>query len=201
MIRHWATLVAGTAASVRGAKAFAAIAVFCAVAPVAGAQTKTIDGVPVAIPTEVGRETRHTRVEAPRSTLSATAALAAARAVAAQVPGSQISTVLPTGSMRPLFNERAFLVTEPTRYEDLVVGDIITFWHPQRQSVIVHRVLEKRSAGLWTKGDFNDRPDDMYVKPEHKVMRVFAIIYAREESGRATRTAGAAADRSYLAPR
>lgn len=157
--------------------------------------------MPVATPVEVGRETRLTRVEAPRSKLSPRAALAAARAVAAQVPGAKVSTVMPSGSMRPMFNERAFLVAEPVRYEDLDVGDIVTFWHPKQQRVIVHRILEKRSAGYWTKGDFNDRPDDMYVKPEHQVMRVFAIIYAREDGNATTRTAGATASSTHLAPR
>lgn len=88
--------------------------------------------------------------------------------------------MLPTGSMRPMFNERAFLVLEPVKYDELQVGDIVTYWHPTRQISIVHRIMEKRAGGYWTKGDYNDRPDDVYITPQTHVRRVFAIIYARE---------------------
>lgn len=149
---------------------------------------------PVAVPMDLGRETRRSRAEAPRSRLSPKAAWAAATAVAAQVPGATVCSVLPTGSMRPMFNERAFLVLEPVKYDELQVGDIITYWHPTRQVSIVHRILEKRAGGYWTKGDYNDRPDDTYVTPRTHVKRVFAIIYAGAEGGALPGVASAAAE-------
>lgn len=172
---------------------FLALGIVC-LPPLAGAVPLRASSQepPVAFPVEFGRETRRTRVEAPRSKLKPAAALAAANAVAAQVPGAEVFTVLPTGSMRPMFNERAFLVSEPVNYADLEVGDIITYWHPKRLRPIVHRILEKRGAGFWTKGDFNDRPDDVYVTQKSRIMRVFAIIYARED-GNAVATTQVAA--------
>lgn len=151
--------------------------------------------IPVAVPVDLGRETRRSQVAAPRSKLTPQAALAAAMAVAAQVQGATVCTVQPMGSMRPMFNERAFLVSEPVQYADLQVGDIVTYWHPTRQVSIVHRILEKRSGGFWTKGDYNDRPDDIYVTPRSHVRRVFAIIYAREEGSTVPGVANAAAQR------
>lgn len=100
-----------------------------------------------------------------------------------------------------MFNERAFLVSEPAHYDDLQVGDIITYWHPARRKTIVHRVLEKRAAGCWTKGDHNERPDDMYVTPQHKIMRVFAIIYAREPAAIEAAGGGGGGRNVHLAPK
>jgi signal peptidase I len=161
----------------------AALAVFAGSLPTvaaAAADRGRASDIPVVVPVEMGRETRRSQIEAPRSKLPPQAALAAAMAVAAQVPGATVCTVQPTGSMRPMFNERAFLVSEPVKYDELQVGDIVTYWHPARNVSIVHRILEKKSGGFWTKGDYNDRPDDIYLTPRSHVRRVFAIIYARE---------------------
>lgn len=137
---------------------------------------------PVARPIQVGRETRRSLDESPGSTLDANSALAAANAIALHVRGAKVFTVLPTGSMRPLFDEKAFVVVEPARYEELRVGDIVTYLHPKLRTPVVHRILEKRAEGYWTKGDHNSQPDDIYVTPQNYMMRVFAIIYARESS-------------------
>ena len=137
---------------------------------------------PAVYPIEVGSETRFTSTKSPHSALSAESALLAARTIAAQIKGAEVRTVMPTGSMRPIFDQRAFIVVEPTPFDDLAVGDIITYVHPRLQMPIVHRILEKTNRGYWTKGDSNSRPDDVYVTPANYLKRVVAIIYAREDS-------------------
>ena len=137
---------------------------------------------PVISPIEVGRETRATLDQSPHSSVSARAALAAAYAIASQVPGAQVFTVMPTGSMRPMFDQKAFVVVEPAPYEDLRVGDIITYMHPQLNTPVIHRIMEKDGQEFWTKGDHNARPDNVYVNHKNYRMRVFAVIYARDDS-------------------
>ncbi|HVU24495.1 MAG TPA: signal peptidase I [Opitutus sp.] len=154
--------------------------------PVAAAKADPPPVRPIqAFPIEVGQETRATLSEAPHSALSAESALAVAHLIATRIPGAEVRNVMPTGSMRPMFDERAFIVVEPTPFEDLAVGDIITYLHPRLQVPIVHRILEKREKGFWTKGDHNQRPDDVYVTPANYLKRVVAIIYAREDGARA----------------
>ena len=137
---------------------------------------------PVISPIETGRETRATRDLSPHSSMSARAALAAAYSIAAQVRGAQVFTVMPTGSMRPMFDQKAFVVVEPAPYDDLRVGDIITYIHPRLNTPVIHRIMEKDGDEFWTKGDHNSRPDNVYVNRQNYRMRVFAVIYAREDS-------------------
>lgn len=156
----------------------------------ASAQTHAAEGgygglrhpVPVARPVELERETRDSYQQAPRSALDPSSALTAATLIAGRIPGAKVVSVLPTGSMRPMFDQKAFLVVEPANYEDLRVGDIITYEHPKLRTPVVHRIIEKRSEGYWTKGDYNSRPDDEYVTRANYLMRVCAIIYAREDT-------------------
>ena len=155
--------------------------IFCGVVTLR-ADLSGLGSPPSAMAISFGRETRRTLQEAPQSALDATRALAAANAIASYVPGARVYAVGATGSMRPVFSEKAFLVVEPAPYEQLKIGDIIIYRHPQFQSPVVHRILEKHADGYWTKGDYCDRPDNVYVTPENYVMRVFAIIYAREDS-------------------
>lgn len=144
---------------------------------------------PIISPIEVGRETRGTLDQSPHSSISARAALAAAVAIASQVRGAQIYTVMPTGSMRPMFDQKAYVVAEPAPFEDLRVGDIITYRHPKLNTPVIHRILEKDGDEFWTKGDHNPRLDNVYVTRQNYCMRVFAVIYARED-GIASATSG-----------
>jgi signal peptidase I len=107
-----------------------------------------------------------------------------------------VFTVMATGSMRPTFDEKAFLVVEPTPYEKLQIGDVITFIHPKLGAPIVHRIFEKRGESFWTKGDYNTRPDSEYVTRGNYGMRVVAVIYGREDSNR---VAGLTAGRNATA--
>jgi signal peptidase I len=125
---------------------------------------------------------RQSGTVSPSSTLDWDSALRVATAARFMVTGSEVLTVMPTGSMEPAFNERAILVTEPAEFQDLKVGDIVAFKHPKFEDVVVHRILEKRGDKFWSKGDNNGRMDEVYITRENYVARVFCIIYAREGS-------------------
>ncbi len=127
------------------------------------------------------RETRHTLMLAPSSTLNMTAAKLVAWTVAGQLPGATVGTVRSTGSMRPLFDEHALLILEAAPYDSLRIGDIVTYVHPQTGVLIVHRLLEKRGDAFWAKGDYNGRMDDAYVTRENYRMRVCGILYTHQE--------------------
>ena len=114
--------------------------------------------------------------ESPSSTLDWASALRAATAARLMVQGSSLLTVMPTGSMEPTFNERAILITEPARFEDLKVGDVVAFMNPRL-------------------GDANGRMDDVYVTRDNYKARVFGIIYAREPSEEALHFSAVLAER------
>ena len=156
------------------------LALTAVVVATTGLQAQT----PVAHPISVKRETRATAKLSPSSGLDARSALVAANTIAAHIPGARVFTVMATGSMRPTFDEKAFLVVEPTPYEKLQIGDVITFIHPKLGAPIVHRIFEKRGESFWTKGDYNARPDNEYVTRSNYGMRVVAVIYGRETSHR-----------------
>ena len=117
---------------------------------------------------------------APSSTLAWDRAMKAASAARYMVSGSSLMTVMPTGSMKPLFDERAILVMEPAPYSDLKLGDIVTYTHPKHKMPVVHRITEKRGNSFFTKGDNNSRADEIEITATNYQARVFGIIYARE---------------------
>lgn len=119
---------------------------------------------------------------APSSTLDWTAATKVATAVRYMVPGSRLVTVMPTGSMKPVFDERSMLVVEPAPYASLQVGDIVTYRHPRFGLPVVHRITEKRGDTFWAKGDNNSQGDDVCITSENYEGRVFSIVYSREPS-------------------
>ena len=117
---------------------------------------------------------------APTSGLDREGATRAAMAARLMVAGGGALNVLPTGSMRPTFDQNAILLTEPARFEDIRVGDIVTFNHPAYPVPVVHRVLEKRGNRFWSRGDANGQMDNIYITRENFDRRVFGIIYASE---------------------
>ena len=122
---------------------------------------------------------------APTSTLDWTTAHKLAAAMKSMVPGSKTLTVMPTGSMKPMFDERALLVLERADFDALKVGDIVTYRHPEQNMPVVHRIAEKRGDKFWSKGDNNGQMDDVYITRENFQGRVFGIIYTREPSAAA----------------
>lgn len=143
------------------------------------AQVTAVMPSPVA-PRAAGSDTQARPDAAPSSSLPVTRALSVATAAQYLVPGATVLTVRPTGSMRPVFDERAVLLTEPAAFDDLKVGDIVTYRHPDHGMPIVHRIAEKHGDRFWTKGDGNARMDDVYVTRDNYQGRVFGIVYAAE---------------------
>jgi signal peptidase I len=124
---------------------------------------------------------------APTSALDWASALKIATAARYLVKGSNLVTVAPTGSMKPVFDERAILLTESACFDDLKVGDIVTYRHPRYGMTVVHRIMEKRGDKFWSRGDNNGRMDDVYITRDNFQGRVFGIIYAKETSAQAKR--------------
>jgi signal peptidase I len=125
--------------------------------------------------------------ESPSSSLCWADALRVATAARLMVDGASLVTVMPTGSMEPMFNERAILIMEHARFEDLRIGDVVTYRNPRFGLLVVHRILEKHGDKYWSKGDNNGRMDRVYITRENYGARVFGIIYAREPSAQARR--------------
>jgi signal peptidase len=142
-----------------------------------------------------GAPARRESVNSPSSSLEWTSALQAANAARLMVKGSALLTVMPTGSMEPMFNERAILLMEPARFEDLKIGDVVTYKNPRFGLLVVHRILEKHGDKFWSKGDNNGRMDQVYITRENYGARVFGIIYAHEPSVQAQRFSQSLADR------
>jgi signal peptidase len=122
---------------------------------------------------------------APTSALDWNSAMKVATAARYLVKGSNLLTVMPTGSMKPVFDEHAILLTESAKYDDLKVGDIVTYKHPRYGMPVVHRIMEKRGDKFWAKGDNNGRMDEVYITRENYQGRVYGIIYANEPSSQA----------------
>ncbi len=132
---------------------------------------------------------------APTSALDWNSAMKVATAARFLVKGSSLLTVMPTGSMKPVFDERAILLTEAANFDDLKIGDIVTYRHPRYGMPVVHRILEKRGDKFWSKGDNNGRMDEVYITRKNYQGRVFGIIYAKEPSAQAQRFSPALARR------
>jgi signal peptidase I len=69
---------------------------------------------------------------------------------------------------------------ELTPFEELKVGDIVTYRHPQLGLPVVHRIVLKDGDKFWAKGDANERMDNEYVTRENYLRRVYGLIYAKE---------------------
>lgn len=154
--------------------------IFACAAAVAG-RAQSSGGVPVAGSAEV-KESRTSSRVSPGSTISSRQAALAAAQLKRAVPGTLVYAVKPTGSMRPLFDGNCLLLTEPAAFSELEVGDIVVFRHSRTGDQIVHRILERRSSGFWTKGDHNGRMDDEMVTTSNYISRVYGIIYTERNN-------------------
>lgn len=123
------------------------------------------------------RESRRTLALAPGSSLPPGAAMTVALRMARTVNGTSIYGVRGTGSMRPLFDANAIVLSEAVAFDDLRIGDIVLFRHPASEATVVHRIVERRGRGFWTKGDHNGRMDDVLVTRGNYLGRVYGILY------------------------
>jgi hypothetical protein len=138
---------------------------------------------------------------APTSQLTREQAMTLASALA-RMNGRDIiiGVVAPSGSMRPYFDENALLLLEAVPFEDLRLGDVVTFAHPQLQIDVAHRLVEKRGDVFWTKGDHNSAMDNIYVTRQNFHRRLVGVIYIKPESGPAVTPTLAATDLSKRPP-
>ncbi len=88
--------------------------------------------------------------------------------------GWQFKTVL-SGSMDPTLRVGGVVVTQPVDPEAIKVGDIISYYSPDHQKLMVHRVIEKRPGGqlgFSTQGDANADPDPHPIPAQNVVGKV-----------------------------
>ncbi|WP_368409245.1 signal peptidase I [Halomarina litorea] len=82
-----------------------------------------------------------------------------------------------SGSMEPTIHQYDGYLLVPA--SDVDVGDIVTFWSPERNSYTTHRIVGQSEHGFITKGDANPSTDQAggasYVRPDEIRGRVLAI--------------------------
>jgi signal peptidase I len=120
------------------------------------------------------------RPEAPSSSLSRDDAQRAAKAVSFLING-RVCSIAASGSMRPSFNEAAFVVTEPVPMASVRLGDIIVK-RADNGMLIVHRVIRIESEGLVTRGDANDSEDPGFTTAANLDGRVVAVVFSKGRS-------------------
>lgn len=110
-------------------------------------------------------------------------ALSPDQLVAATYTQSLVYTVLPTGSMKPTFDENWLLLVAIPSFSSVHVGDIIVYRAPsgfthESTDLVVHRVVARSSAGgaLITRGDAMLRSDPFLVTESMYVGRVVGLI-------------------------
>lgn len=84
--------------------------------------------------------------------------------------------IIETGSMEPTIKTNALIIGQKTKFEDLRVGDIITFEMPNGK-LNTHRIISK-SEGFdmfTTKGDNNVMPDSISITPDNYKYRIITI--------------------------
>ncbi len=75
--------------------------------------------------------------------------------------GYQLYTVM-SGSMEPVLPVGSVVLVEPASYDEIGVGDDITFVVGEQEVVVTHRVIEKddENQTVTTQGVANDVPDE-----------------------------------------
>ena len=82
-------------------------------------------------------------------------------------------------SMRGVLREGDQLEVKPVPFGSIAPGDIIVFGAPAATIEIVHRVTNRWSASLQTRGDSARFPDPLPVTAERYVGRVDAVVRGR----------------------
>lgn len=84
--------------------------------------------------------------------------------------------IIETGSMEPTIRTNALVIGKNVKFEDLKVGDIITF-QMQNGKLNTHRIVSK-SEGFemfTTKGDNNVMPDSISITPDNYKYKIVTI--------------------------
>jgi len=74
-----------------------------------------------------------------------------------------------TNSMEPTIDDGMYLILQPVNFNDLIVGDIIMYEHPDfnQGNPVLHRIVDKANGMFETKGDNNARNDPVKIGQEH----------------------------------
>ncbi len=84
-----------------------------------------------------------------------------------------------TGSMLPTLTPSSVVVVAPVAYDEIKVGDIITFTRPIDDATVAHRVIKiDRYGRIWTQGDSAERNDGV-LTPDRLNGRVVAILHTQ----------------------
>ena len=92
--------------------------------------------------------------------------------------GWRVDAVM-SGSMEPAIPIGSIVINRPATYQEIHVGDIITFIIPSREGFITHRVIaieDNNEPVFQTKGDANRVEDPFTVPAENMVGMVVAHI-------------------------
>lgn len=106
-----------------------------------------------------------------------------------------VAPVSATGSMRPFFGDNALLLLEAAPYNDLRVGDVVTYWDEDRQITVVHRLVRRQGDEFWARGDHNPNMDRIFVTRKNYRRRLAGVIYGSS----ACTTAGSSHSRAKTA--
>lgn len=90
--------------------------------------------------------------------------------------------VEPTGSMRPFFNENALLLLEAVPFDQLKLGDVVTYWDDSRNQVVVHRLVYKYGDEYRARGDHNGAIDKICVNRQNYRRRLMGVLYMAPEN-------------------
>lgn len=82
---------------------------------------------------------------------------------------------IPTESMVPVINPGDFVIGKPVNYEDVKVGDIVTYKSGSSGVTICHRVIGQTEEGFIFQGDNNKEADTGIVKGEEIGYRIVKI--------------------------
>lgn len=75
-----------------------------------------------------------------------------------------------SGSMEPILSVGDVIIIEPISRQDLEVGDVVVFYKPGTDQLIVHRVIRKTEQGIYTRGDANPGIDPWSPVPYENVV-------------------------------
>lgn len=75
-----------------------------------------------------------------------------------------------SGSMEPILSIGDVILIEPVSRQDLKVGDVVVFYRPGTDQLIVHRIVRKTELGVYTKGDANPGIDPWSPIPYENVV-------------------------------
>lgn len=102
--------------------------------------------------------------------------------------GYGIYTVM-SGSMEPAIHVGDVIYIREVPFEELQVGDVITYRAQEGTAVVTHRVsaIQKEAQLLQTKGDANDMEDAVWIRADAVLGRVEysvrALGYAAQAAG------------------